>query len=158
MTSMQDRPIRDRLDNWGRVMRVGQQQGKSMTGIFCESLAVRAGQRVHGNEGTAAPEPDENDALLVERAVRAIRPFARDLLRWLYVHNSKPAFICRRLSIRPSPSSFFDLARYHAEQEIAQALDRAANPEKIGDRLPIRLTASAATNGRAVAGRNEDDD
>lgn len=155
---MADSSIRDRLDNWGRVMRVGQQQGKSMTGIFCESLAVRAGQRVHGNEAISLPDPDDTDAVRVERAIRTVRPFARDLLRWLYVYNSKPAFICRRLGIRPQPSSFFDLARYHAEQELSIALDKSPDPAKIAPRLPIRLPASEFTKGRAVAAKNDDVD
>ena len=84
--------------------------------------------------------------------------FVRDLFRWLYVYNSKLVFICRCFGICLQLFLFFDLARYHAEQELSIVLDKSPDSAKIAFRLPIRLPASEFTKGRAVAAKNDDVD
>jgi hypothetical protein len=46
----------------------------------------------------------------------------RELLRWHYIRNANPQMICRRLGIKPRPTSIFDIELARAEAELGAAL------------------------------------
>jgi len=71
---------------------------------------------------------DIDDADLIERAWKRLPPKHRELLRWHYIRQGHPAMICRRLGIKPRPTSIFDLELAHAEAEIAKALTAMNEP------------------------------
>lgn len=65
---------------------------------------------------------DADDADLLERAWKRLLPKHRELLRWHYIRNANPAMICRRMGIKPRPTSIFDVELAQAEAEIAKVL------------------------------------
>lgn len=69
---------------------------------------------------------DSIDAELVERAWKALQPMHRELLRWHYIRGASPGFICRRLGIKPRPTSIFDIELVRAEAEIARVVAELA--------------------------------
>jgi len=72
---------------------------------------------------------DSVDAALVERAWKTLLPKHRDLLRWHYIRNANPGFICRRMGIKPRPTSVFDIELAHSEAAIDRALGALATRE-----------------------------
>jgi len=147
--------IQLRLENWARCYRDQREQGKSMTGIICESLERHSGQ-TRGLESKPRPERDEADAKYIEQAVRTIRPISRDLLRLYYMWESPRHFICRRLKINHRPAALFDLTLSHAERECELRAQILIQRDNI--RADYR-TASArlSTSGEAVAVKNADE-
>lgn len=79
---------------------------------------------------SGAERLDGDDAALVEQAWKALAPKHRELLRWHYIRQGNPAVICRRLGIKPRPTSIFDLELARAEAEIARVLADLAAPER----------------------------
>lgn len=79
---------------------------------------------------TNADRLDSDDAALVERAWKTLAPKHRELLRWYYIRQANPAMICRRMGIKPRPTSIFDLELARAEAEIARMLSDFATREQ----------------------------
>lgn len=96
--------LHERLENWGRVMRVHAKQGTSITGKICDAMAKRAGQGVHGDEQHHRPELREHDAYVIELVWRAAQyrmvPKRRSLLRVHYVLETFRPLACRTLQLR----------------------------------------------------------
>lgn len=114
--------IRDRLSNWARWSRgAHRMDGRSNTAFICDRMrAARQGELALA-PGTG-DRLNVDDADLIERAWKRLQPKHRELLRWHYIRQGHPAMICRRLGIKPRPTSIFDLELAHAEAEIAKVL------------------------------------
>ncbi len=91
---------------------------------------------LHAPSG-AGDRLDSADAANVERAWKTLLPKHRDLLRWHYIRNATPGFICRRMGIKPRPTSVFDIELARSEAAIDQAL-RALAAREAGDREGVR--------------------
>jgi len=65
----------------------------------------------------------------------------RELLRWHYIRNANQQLICRRLGIRPRPTSIFDIELSRAEAELARVLAEQANPAFAADFVRAREAA-----------------
>lgn len=92
-----------------------------MTGFVCDRMrTAKLGELLTPPAG--AEHLDAADATLVEQAWKALAPKHRELLRWHYIRHANPAMICRRMGIKPRPTSIFDLELARAEAEIAKAL------------------------------------
>lgn len=61
---------------------------------------------------------DVFDADLIERACKRLPLKHRELLRWHYIRHANPAMICRRMGIKPRPTSIFDIKLARAEAEM----------------------------------------
>ena len=92
-----------------------------MTGIVCERMRRAALGDVWSGHGTER-KVDHADAELVERAWKTLEPKHKELLRWHYIRNASPGFICRRLGIAARPASVFDIDLARAEEAIGRAL------------------------------------
>lgn len=92
-----------------------------MTGVVCDRLRKAALGNVWSGMNTL-PEVDDTDADLVERAWRVQLPKHKALLRWTYVRNASPDFICRRLQMPARPRSVFLLELARAETAIEKTL------------------------------------
>lgn len=85
-------------------------------------------------EGELASAPGTGDRLdvvdadLIERAWKRLPPKHRELLRWHYIRHANPAMICRRMGIKPRPTSIFDIELARAEGEISKALTAMNEP------------------------------
>ena len=124
---------RDRLYNWAKWARGGHRiDARSNTAIICDRMRTAAQGELASMPGTG-DRLDVDDARLVEQAWKALAPKHRELLRWHHVRSANPAMICRRMGIKPRPTSIFDLELARAEAEIARVLalhaDRARNNE-----------------------------
>lgn len=120
--------IRDRLHNWARWSRGGPAKSEhSMTGYICDRMRIAATGELASPTGTA-DRLDAVDAALVERAWRTLAPKQRELLRWHYIRGAAPSLICRRLGIKPRPSTVYDIEHAHAESAIAAAMRNLATP------------------------------
>jgi hypothetical protein len=93
-----------------------------MTGLVCDSMRREAEGSLTSSGGSGADRLDGEDAALVERAWRALLPKHRDLLRWHYIRRASPEFICRRMGIKPRPTSVFDIELARSEGEIGRIL------------------------------------
>jgi hypothetical protein len=94
-----------------------------MTGIVCDGLRRAALGDVWSGH-SAGRTLDSVDAQLVERAWKSLAPKHKELLRWHYIRNAAPGFICRRLGIAARPASVFAIELAHAEDAIDSALQR----------------------------------
>lgn len=92
-----------------------------MTGFVCDRMQVAA-EGALSSGGGGGDRLDSADADLVERAWRTLKPMYRELLRWHYIRAASPGFICRRLGIKPRPTSIFDIELARSESEIGRAL------------------------------------
>lgn len=114
--------IRDRLSNWARWSRgAHRMDGRSNTAFICDRMRAARQGELPSAPGTGE-RLDVDDADLVERAWKRLAPKHRELLRWHYIRHANPAMICRRMGIKPRPTSIFDLELARAETEIAKAL------------------------------------
>jgi hypothetical protein len=114
--------IRDRLWNWATWSRGGSRRGdESMTSIVCSSMRRAALGDVWSGHG-AGQQIDPADAALVEQAWKTLAPQHKELLRWHYIRNAAPGMICRRLGIKPRPTTIFDIELKRAETAIEAAL------------------------------------
>lgn len=122
---------KERIANWARWARGGPTRPTgSNTAFICDRMrAAKLGELPSAQAGVE--RLDAADAALVEQAWKALAPKHRELLRWHHVRNANPAMICRRMGIKPRPTSIFDLELARAEAEIARVLalqvDRARN-------------------------------
>ena len=120
--------IRDRLHNWARWSRGGPAKASiSNTGFICDRMRTAAQGEIGTLLGTG-DRLDADDADLLERAWKRLLPKHRELLRWHYIRHARPEMICRRLGIKPRPTSIFDLEMARAEAEIARVLTALAIP------------------------------
>lgn len=114
--------IRNRIENWAAWSRGGVRAGgECMTGIVCDSMRRAALGDVWSGNG-AGQKIDAADADLVERAWKSLAPKHKELLRWHYIRAANPGMICRRLGIKPRPTSIFDIELARAEAALAAAL------------------------------------
>ncbi|ARP90307.1 hypothetical protein CAL14_08425 [Bordetella genomosp. 9] len=116
--------LHERLENWGRIMRVKERQGRSPTADICHRLAVQAGKI---KEVQKAP-PDEaklQDAFEIERAWRnPLMPRrAKAMLRGFYVFRMHPNSICRSGGIRYAE---FDAEMWKACCFLTNMMERLA--------------------------------
>jgi hypothetical protein len=114
--------IRDRLGNWSAWSRGGTRHGSGCsTAEVCDSLRRAAlGDISQGFGG--GQRVDLADGELVERAWTKLAPQHKEMLRWHYLRNAPPGLICRRLGIKPRPTSIFDIELKRAETAIEKAL------------------------------------
>lgn len=126
---MNEKSIHERLENWGRVYGGRAPTGPaSMTGAICDRLRKAA----LGVTISDRPELDEADALVIERARGKLLEFRhKEMLRWLYVRNAHPQFICRKLGLRPFPTTVFDAELGRATSALQKVLDSTQERHKI---------------------------
>lgn len=98
-----------------------------MTGVVCDRMRGAALGNIWSGNGVSG-RLDSADAELVERAWKSLAPKHKELLRWHYIRNGTPGFICRRLGIPARPASIFDIELARAEEAIARALAALAAP------------------------------
>lgn len=176
---MINKPIRDRLENWGKCQRGGTSSGggtmraketrsaspyggqgyKCMTGVICNLLATSA----TGPSGWRETRSDANrsgldfeDAKLVTDAWVRLPDRPKSLLKLCYILNSPPAVICRRLGIRHWPASHFKHELAVAESEIQKVLDMLQQRNRIpANNLIPSLTCDSPSGGVAVSDETE---
>lgn len=121
--------IRDRLINWAWWSCGGPAKGRhSMTAFVCDRMRSAAQGALHTPTG-GGDRMDNADAALVERAWKTLLPRHRDLLRWYYIRNATPEFICRRMGFRVRPTSVFNIELARSEEEIARVLAELVSRE-----------------------------
>ncbi|SNT33660.1 hypothetical protein SAMN06265795_12638 [Noviherbaspirillum humi] len=122
--------ITDRLENWGRWARSWSRraEGDCLTAVICERLRKATNGILPGADG---PLVNETDALQVDRAWRLQQDRHKSLLRWLYVRNASPDFICRRLHIPIRPVDFFDIELGRAVEALQNTLDKNQQGNRI---------------------------
>jgi hypothetical protein len=121
--------IRDRLENWAEAAwwGIGGRSGRSIG-------SAEGRYRSNPREDEEAPlrrirpEPDWEDAELVDAAWKTMAPKYKWLLKFLYIDNAPIPFICRRVKIKPNPRSLFELERVRAEAELERRLVNAEKP------------------------------
>lgn len=101
------RDIGSRLENWARwaTATSGPTAAASQTGAICERLRKAELGSAGGSEERR--KIDEDDALLLEVAMRKIPHFDRLLLWWCYIEQARPEVVCRKLSIPRHPATEF---------------------------------------------------
>lgn len=119
--------IEERLENWGRVMR------DKYTPHRCRSIEGRyVPERIVGEAWEARRQPktipDVLDAFAVEDAWRRVTSRHQKVLKFHYIWQASPAFICRRLSLpqdRENVGFLLELGR--AQRAIRYILGHTAN-------------------------------
>lgn len=102
------REIGLRLENWARWLTTsaGPRAASSPTAAFCDRLRIEA-------EGDTSKSPaercriDEDDALLIERAMPKLETKHRMLLYWCYIKQARPEMVCSRMGIPQRPATVF---------------------------------------------------
>lgn len=124
---METKDIGHRLENWAR-WATGRAGGGAdcMTGAICESMRKAALGNVWSGHNVR-DEIDENDALLIERAICALPMKQLLLLHWCYVKNAPPHIVCRKLGIPQRPASVFVEQFREAQHAIEDYLDNEGN-------------------------------
>jgi hypothetical protein len=135
--------IHEHIGNWAAWSRDGRApETLSNTGIICDRLRVARMGLLSSGYGSGYSINDA-DAERVERAWKRLAPKHRELLRWHYVRNANPNMICRRLGIKPRPTSIFDIELARAESELARVLAQQSAeveaPSAGGDPLSLRI-------------------
>lgn len=121
--------IRDRLYNWAQWSNGGPKKGAaSNTAFICDRMRAAAVGELHA-PAVGGGRLSSADAELVERAWKTLLPKYRELLRWHYIRDASPGFICRRLGIKPRPTSVFDIELARSEAAIDRALADLATRE-----------------------------
>ena len=127
---MKSNSTKERISNWARWARGGGpvSSGRSLTGTgnVCDRMRVAAEGDLHIL--SSGDRLDGEDAARVEQAWKRLPPKHRELLRWHYIRNANPQLICRRLGIKPRPTSIFDIELARSEAELARVLAEQANP------------------------------
>lgn len=160
---MTNKTLQDRLDNWGRVMRVS--KGKP---VFCAPWAreyyrlrdkqhqALAAQLNLTYSAQAGCEVDLMDAMLIERAVCMLATFEqKQVLKMRYVMNYSDAWIKSRLRVRNRDvcmmfaRTFADLNFFLARFEKMDTIRPHDNLHAGVDSAPI-VRCSAAL-GAAIA-------
>ena len=137
-TTMTLKSTKERIANWARWARGGPaKSANSMTGFICDRMrSAKEGELQSGPAGTERLDGD--DAALVERAWKALPPKHRELLRWHYIRQASPGLTCRRMGIKPRPTSVYDLELARAVGELDQVLaDHAAQAPRFMARTAV---------------------
>ncbi len=120
---MKHKTTKDRIINWARWARGGPSRPfGSMTGTICDNMRMAAMGSISTGGAGAGDRLDAEDAARVEQAWKRLTPMHRELLRWHYIRDAHPGIICRRLGIKPRPTSIFDIELARAEAALATAL------------------------------------
>lgn len=121
---MKRNSTKERIANWARWARGGSPVASSKnltgTGNVCDRMRIAA-------EGalcipSSGDRLDSEDAARVEQAWKRLLPKHRELLRWHYIRHARPEIICRRLGIKPRPTSIFDIELARAEAALSTVL------------------------------------
>lgn len=112
-----------------------------MTGFICDRMRIAAVGELH-TRASGGDRLESADAALVERAWKALEPKYRELLRWRYIRDASPGFICRQMGIKPRPTTIFDIELARSEAAIAAALVELAARSS-----SFEASASARTRG-----------
>jgi hypothetical protein len=132
---MKQKTTKDRIINWARWARGGPTRPTgSMTGTICDNMRMAAMGSISTGAGGAGDRLDSEDAALVERMWKTLAPKHRELLRWHYIRDARPDIVCRRLGIKPRPTSIFDIELARAEAALATALADAGTRYHAVDR------------------------
>ena len=134
---MKQKTTKDRIINWAKWARGAPARPTgSMTGFICDRMrtAAMGALDVGGSAGGGVDRLDSEDAALVERLWKTLEPKHRELLRWHYIRNAPPHVICRRLGIKPRPTSIFDLELARAEAALGVTLSGAGTRYHAVDR------------------------
>jgi hypothetical protein len=120
LTDTERRDIGSRLENWGRWNTANERRpASSPTAAFCDRL-----QREKEGDTSKGPDErrriDEDDALLIERAMRHLDTKQRLLLWWCYIRQAPPDLVCKRMSIPNRPATEF-VRVFREAQEAAEA-------------------------------------
>ena len=126
---MKRNSTKERIANWARWARGGAPVASSKnltgTGNVCDRMRIAAEGALF--VASSGDRLDSDDAERVEQAWKRLTPMHRDLLRWHYIRNANPQMICRRLGIKPRPTSIFDIELARAETELARVMASQAN-------------------------------
>jgi len=126
---MKRNSTKERIANWARWARGGAPVASSKnltgTGNVCDRMRIAAEGALF--VASSGDRLDSDDAERVEQAWKRLMPMHRDLLRWHYIRNANPQMICRRLGIKPRPTSIFDIELARAEAELARVLATQAS-------------------------------
>lgn len=121
---MKRNSTKERIANWARWARGGAPVASSKnltgTGNVCDRMRIAAEGALFVPSG--GDRLDSDDAERVEQAWKRLTPMHRELLRWHYIRNANPQMICRRLGIKPRPTSIFDIELARAEAELARVM------------------------------------
>ena len=120
MTDHERRDIGLRLENWSRWATAGTRTiGVSPTGAYCDRLRREAlgDEPKQGDRRTI----DEDDALLLERAMPKLDTRTRMLLYWCYIKQAQPEVVCRKMSIAHRPATVF-VEQFRQAQAAVEAL------------------------------------
>jgi len=125
---MKRNSTKERIANWARWARGGAPVASSKnltgTGNVCDRMRIAAEGALFVS--SSGERLDSDDAERVEQAWKRLTPMHRDLLRWHYIRNANPQMICRRLGIKPRPTSIFDIELARAEAALGAALSSIA--------------------------------
>jgi hypothetical protein len=126
---MKRNSTKERIANWARWARGGAPVASSRnltgTGNVCDRMRTAAKGLLYTSG--SGDHLDSEDAARVEQAWKRLAPMHRELLRWHHIRNANPQMICRRLGIKPRPSSIFDIELARAEAELARVLAQQAS-------------------------------
>jgi hypothetical protein len=122
--------IRDRLENWAEAAWWGR-GGYGGTCIGSAEGRYRSKPREDDDAPPRRirPEPDFDDADLVDAVWKTMPPKYKWLIKFLYIDNAPVTFICRKCQIRQNPKSLFDLERVRAEKMLEEKLVNRKFPE-----------------------------
>lgn len=122
---MKHKTTKDRIFNWARWARGGgpgsSARSLTATGSICDRMRVAA-EGILAIPSSGGDRLDGEDAARVEQAWKRLAPMQRELLRWHYIREAHPGIICRRLGIKPRPTSIFDIELARAEKALGAAL------------------------------------
>ena len=131
---MKLKSTKERIINWAMWARGGgpARPSGSMTVTICDRMRIAA-QGAAWVQGTG-DRIDSEDAALLEQAWKRLAPKHRELLRWHYIRDARPEMICRRLGIKPRPTSIFDIELARAEADLSRVLaDQAGEPAALSE-------------------------
>lgn len=103
--------IEDRLDNWGRYYRT--RMKIEVCGSVEKMYRAPWRQWVSINDINHPIPIDWQDAELVEQAWRGMLGTPKLILKYIYMHNFKPAIVCRKCRVKI----------WHLDKEIRRAMN-----------------------------------
>lgn len=121
------REIGARLENWARYYTQSNREIEvtpigRMYGISRLAEEIAAGTVESNGERR---QYDEQDAWLIEQAMRHLTERHRDLLVWCYIRQAQPEVVCRKMSIAHRPATLFvDMFR-QAQAAVESSLDKS---------------------------------
>jgi len=132
---MKRNSTKERIANWAKWARGGTPIASSKnltgTGNVCDRMRIAAEGALF--VASSGDRLDSDDAERVEQAWKRLTPMHRDLLRWHYIRNANPQMICRRLGIKPRPTSIFDIELARAESALGAVLSGIATQGRAAD-------------------------